>query len=96
VPTTDPAVSVDDRICGFVIDELEWEGSREQLVGDEPVRLPEILDSASLLELASIIESEFDIEIDDDEIVPENFDTVPKLGVVVRTKLAAGDRSALE
>jgi acyl carrier protein len=92
--TTEPAVSVEDRISGFIIEELEWEGTRAQLVGPAPVRLPEILDSASLLELASIIESEFDIEIDDDEIVPENFDTVPKLGAVVRNKLAAGDRVA--
>jgi acyl carrier protein len=71
----------------MITDELGWSGDPETLVGDSAVKLASILDSAALLELASAVEVEYDIEIDDLEISPETFDTVESLASLVQSKL---------
>jgi acyl carrier protein len=67
------------RIARFIVDELEYSGSVSDLIGPTPVRLTEAIDSAALMELASFVEDAFDVQIQDDELVPENFATVPDL-----------------
>jgi acyl carrier protein len=37
------------------------------------------IDSTGMLELISFVESEFNVQIDDDELVPENLDSVSNL-----------------
>ena len=78
---------IERRICELIVADLEWNGDSAALLGPDPQKLPEILDSASLLELASIIEGEFDIEIDDEEITPDNFMTVRDLAATVSRKV---------
>ena len=38
-----------------------------------------IIDSTGILEIVSYIEEEFDIEVQDEELVPDNFDSINKL-----------------
>jgi acyl carrier protein len=46
-----------------------------------------ILDSIGLLRLVDFLEQEFQIEIGDDDMVPENFGTAEAIGVFVASKL---------
>jgi acyl carrier protein len=77
---------VSSRIAHFIVDDLQWEGTVDQLLGVSPVELPGVLDSADLLELAGFLEDEFDVVIEDEEIVAENFATLRKLGELVVAK----------
>ena len=77
------------RIARFIVTQLDYRGPVSDFVGSQPVRLTEAVDSSALLELAAFIEDAFDVRIQDDEIVPENFTTVAD---VVRL---LGDKGAL-
>lgn len=47
------------------------------------------IDSTGMLELVMFVESTFDIEIDDTELVPENLDSVDNLTAFLERKGAA-------
>lgn len=49
----------------------------------------EIIDSTGVLELVSFVEERFGIEVNDDELTPDNFDSVNKLNEYVRKKQGA-------
>ena len=46
-----------------------------------------IVDSMNVLELVMFVEETFGVAVEDQEIVPENFDSVSKLAAFVRSKL---------
>lgn len=48
-----------------------------------------IMDSTGILELVLFLEEQFSIKIDDEEIVPENLDSVANLIVFLEKKKAA-------
>ena len=49
----------------------------------------QIVDSTGFLELVNFIESTFSLKVGDDEMVPENLETIESIEQFVRRKLAA-------
>jgi acyl carrier protein len=47
-----------------------------------------IIDSTGVLELLEFIEGEFDIKVEDEEVVPNNLDSLQKLTQFIQRKLA--------
>ena len=49
-----------------------------------------IIDSTGILEVVDFLEEEFNIEVDDDELIPENLDSIKNLEayIIRKTKLA--------
>lgn len=45
-----------------------------------------IIDSVKMLDLISFIEKEFDIKVDDDDLFPENFDTINAIVTYIQSK----------
>lgn len=82
---------VSDRIATFIVTDLEWSGTKQQLLAADPVELPSALDSSDLLELAGHLEDSFGVVIADEEIVVENFVTVRRLAELVVQKQAGVD-----
>jgi acyl carrier protein len=65
-------------------------GSQAKPLGDDGSFLEDgIIDSVGMLELVAFIEETYDVRVEDEELVPENLDSVNKLVVYVRSKLAA-------
>jgi acyl carrier protein len=89
----DAVESVSDRIGTFIVDDLKWEGTKQDLLGPDPVELPFALDSTDLLELAGYLEDTFGIEIADEEIVADNFANVRRLAELIVEKQADADSS---
>ncbi|MDB4582910.1 acyl carrier protein [Draconibacterium sp.] len=48
-----------------------------------------IIDSTGIMEVVLFIEMEFDIEVDDEELLPENLDTINNLVKFIATRQAA-------
>jgi acyl carrier protein len=48
-----------------------------------------IVDSTGVLELVMFVEETFGITVQDEELVPQNFDSVSQLAAYVRRKLAS-------
>jgi acyl carrier protein len=84
------------QIARFVAVQLDDSRSVTDFVGSRPVRLTEALDSLGLLELATFVEDTFGVQIQDDEIVPENFATVADVVRVLRDKGALTAPSAAD
>jgi acyl carrier protein len=47
-----------------------------------------IIDSVGVLELVAFIEETFSFRVEDEELVPENLDSVDKLVIYINSKLA--------
>lgn len=87
--TTEASGEAARQIACFIVTELDYPGPATDFVGSQPTRLTEAIDSAALMELAAFVEDTFRVQIQDDEIVAENFATVAD---VVRL---LGDKGAL-
>ncbi|MEX0703625.1 MAG: acyl carrier protein [Planctomycetales bacterium] len=65
------------------------------LFGEDPVHLGAheslveqgIIDSTGVLELVTFLESSFEVQIDDDELVPQNLDSIDNLVRFIERKL---------
>lgn len=49
-----------------------------------------VIDSTGVLELIEYLESNYAIQISDEEVLPENLDSIARIGRFVTTKLQAG------
>jgi len=80
---------VNERIRGFILDTFPL--ARKQNVKDSDNLLDSgIIDSLGMLDVVSFLEREFGIHVDDEELVPENFESVDNLvGFVGRKSPAA-------
>jgi acyl carrier protein len=45
-----------------------------------------VLDSMNVMELVTFLEQQFDIQVDDGEIIPDNFDSICQLADFVQSK----------
>ncbi len=66
------------KIKDFIVDTFLY-GSDEDLQNDTSMLEEGIIDSTGVLELVSFIEGEFRISVEDDELIPENLDTVDNI-----------------
>ena len=67
------------EIRQFIIDVFAF-GDESVLVSDDDSLLEHrVLDSTDVLELIVFLEDRFHIKVEDEEVVPENFDSVTRL-----------------
>jgi len=46
-----------------------------------------IVDSTGVLEMVAFIEQTFDIRVEDEDLIPENLDSINRLNAFIKTKL---------
>lgn len=61
----------------------------EVLEDDDSLMERGVVDSTGMLELIGFLEERFGLSVEDEEVVPENLDSVERLAIYVRRKLAA-------
>jgi acyl carrier protein len=79
-------VDIRREIQDYLVRELAAE--RESFAPDENLLAQGIIDSMGILNLASFLESRFGIETSEDDLVPENFETLNALQAFVERKQA--------
>ena len=84
-------MSVDASIREFLRERALARADKETIGTDEPLLDSGVLDSASILELVSFLEDRYGISIEDEELVPEHFETIDTVVKLVESKLAARD-----
>lgn len=67
----------------------EFASERPSLAPDENLLAQGIIDSMGILKLVTFLEERFDIEADDDDLVPENFSTLKAIQSFVERKRKA-------
>ncbi len=83
--------SVNERIRGFILEKFPL-ARKQGLKSNDRLLEGGILDSLGVLDLVSFVEQEFAIQISDDELVPDNFQTIEQLAAFVQAK-SGGDSS---
>ena len=79
---TDPTMIIRQ----FIIDNFLF-GDDEGLEADTSFLEEGIIDSTGMLELINFLEETFAIEIADEEMVPENLDSISNITIFLETKM---------
>lgn len=82
-------MSVVNKLRDFMVREEFWKGNPDELTPDYPLIEKRVVDSASIFQLVSYIEDEYDIEIPDEDLVPENFETLATMAALAERRGAA-------
>jgi acyl carrier protein len=75
-----------DDVRAFILDELVFAGSRDDLTDDYPLLERAVLDSNGLMQLVTFLEEHCSIMIDDEDLVPDNFGTIAGISAFVDGK----------
>jgi acyl carrier protein len=76
-----------DKIRVFIVENFLF--GRANGLGDDSSFLDEgIIDSTGILELVSFLEEQYDIRVEDEELVPENLDSINNVVAYLERKTA--------
>ena len=75
-----------NQIKEFIIENFLF-GEQNGLKDDSSFMDEGIIDSTGVLELVNFLEEEFSITIDDEELIPENLDSIINVANFLETKL---------
>ena len=76
-----------EKIRAFVVDNFLF-GDGSRLTYDTSFLEERIVDSTGILQIISFLEEEFAITINDDEILPENLDSLNNINAFLNRKLS--------
>jgi len=77
--------TVSEQIKGFIMSHFALTRSRN-LGNDDLLLKNGILDSLGVLEMVTYLEQEFNIRVTDEELVPENFQTIECITAFIQKK----------
>ena len=77
--SADDSNSLRERIRGILVDDLQWSGAPGDLTDDLPLIADHIIDSLGILRLVARLESEFGIQVRDEDVVAANFGSIMQI-----------------
>jgi acyl carrier protein len=77
--------STEQTLAKFVADEILRDASGREIDADLGLIENGILDSLGLQQLVTFLERKFDVELDDDHLVLENFETIRAIARLVES-----------
>jgi acyl carrier protein len=81
-------MTIVEQVREYVAENLMVSDNGYSLEDDTSFLEEGIVDSTGVLEMVMFVEEAFGIEVDDQDIVPDNFDSVSKLVAYVQSKTA--------
>jgi acyl carrier protein len=78
-------MDVNGKIKSFIRESFLFD-TTAQLEDGESLLEKGIIDSTGVLELILYLEEEFDVKIEDEEVIPENLDSVAKIENFIKSK----------
>jgi acyl carrier protein len=80
-------MEIEARIRNYVAQNLLFSDNGFEYDNDDSFLQEGIVDSVGVLELVLFVEETFGLTVDDQEITPDNFDSVNKLANYIRSKM---------
>ena len=74
------------KIRDFIVETFLFGADDEQLGDGDSLLESGVIDSTGVLELVGFLEEEFEIEVKDEELVPENLDSIDNLAAYIAKK----------
>jgi len=81
-------MEIEQEIKRFVTDNFMLGGNPRKLTDQDSFLENGFIDSTGVLELVGFIEETFEVSVADDELVPDNLDSISKIAAYVRRKKA--------
>ena len=69
-------MSIENTIREYILENFLFTTDQDALVNEDSFLEKGILDSTGILEIIFMIEEKFEIHVDDNEMIPENLDSV--------------------
>jgi acyl carrier protein len=82
-------MELERRIRDYVTSELLYDRDVPNLGDDDSLLGPGLLDSVAVLRLVAWIEEEFGVPVPDEDVVPDNVETVKRLAALIRRRQGA-------
>lgn len=79
-------MSVDEQVRQYVLENFLFSNDTSLLGVDESFLERGLIDSTGMLEVLLFLEETFGIKVEDNEMVPENLDSVRKIAAFVERK----------
>src|SRR6266404_8199664 len=73
------------QIRKFILNKFPL-GRKQQIKDSDNLLESGVLDSLGVLDLVSFVEQEFFVHVTDDELVPENFESIDRIAAFIETK----------
>ncbi|MGE5755796.1 MAG: acyl carrier protein [Planctomycetaceae bacterium] len=87
-------VDVEKAVREFIIDNFMYREGIESLSDSDSILESGLIDSTGVLELVTFLESTYSIRIaEEGEVLPENLDSIERIAVFVRRKIASKDQA---
>jgi acyl carrier protein len=82
-------MDIEAQVRKYILQNFMYTDDESRLTREASLIDSGIVDSTGALELVSFIEEAFNVHITDDELVPDNFDSLAKLTTFIQRKLAS-------
>ncbi len=79
-------MSLEEQIRGYVLENYLFTDDQSALNSADSFLEKGILDSTGILEVIYFIEDEFNVKVEDDEMIPENLDSVNQIVAYIGKK----------
>ena len=80
-------VSIDTAVRKFVADNYMYREGLTSLQDSDSLLDKGLIDSTGVLELVFFLEKSFGVKVNDDEVLPENLDSIQRISRFVQMKL---------
>lgn len=80
-------IDIGERLRDFMVDELLWQVPRDALTSDFSLVENELLDSLDILRLVTFLEEELRLRLEDEDLVPGNFETIGSIVHLIEQRL---------
>jgi acyl carrier protein len=80
---------IESAVKQFVVDKFMFGQGGDKLSGDTSFLESGLIDSTGVLELVMFLEEKFGVKVADEEMLPENLDSIRSIAAYVTRKLAS-------
>ena len=80
------------QIRSFILSSFLFTDDESKLKNNDSLLEQGIMDSTGVLELVAFLESQFGIKVADDELLPENLDSVDQIAAFIARKQASSQQ----
>lgn len=86
---THPTMTIESKLRRYVLSNFLFTDDEGALASSDSFLEKGIVDSTGIMEVILFVEEEFGVRVTDDEMLPENLDSIEKLVAFVARKQAA-------
>ena len=72
-------MDVTKAVQEFIESNFQYKSDTDKISSDTPLLDSGLIDSAGILELVTFIETQFNVEVVDEDIIPDNFENINQI-----------------